>query len=187
VIYGTIALVITAASVIVKEAMAQYAFFLGRKHDNPAITADGWHHRTDSFSSVMILIGIVITRFVDGLWWMDSVLGIICALAIFFAAFNIMKDSIKRILGEEAKQEFIDEINSEVKKIYSNDLKLHHFHLHNYITHKELTLHLMLDGSKTIENGHEVATVIAKMVKEKYGVETTIHVEPLARDIVPTL
>ena len=179
VVYGMLAIAITAISILIKEALAQYAFYLGRKHDNPVITADGWHHRTDSLSSVIVLIGIVVTQFVDGLWWMDSVLGVICALAIFYAAFKIMKDAITRILGEEPKQELIDALQDEVEKLFNSNLELHHFHLHNYISSKELTFHIRLDKDMTIEQGHDIATAIEKMVKEKFDMETTIHVEPL--------
>ena len=179
VIYGTLALVITVISILIKEGLAQYAFYLGRKHNNPVITADGWHHRTDSLSSVVVLIGIIITRFIDGLWWMDSVLGIFCALAIFYAAYKIMMEAITRILGEVPGQDFIDELNDEVKKLCNDDLKLHHFHIHNYISHKELTLHIRLDKETTIEKGHDIATAIETMIKEKYDIDTTIHIEPL--------
>ena len=179
VIYGTLALVVTVVSIVIKEALAQLAFYLGRKHDNPVLSADGWHHRTDSLSSVIVLIGIIVTRFVEGLWWMDSVLGALCALAIFYAAFRIMKEAITKILGEEPKQEFIDELNSEVNKLYKNNLKLHHFHLHNYISCKELTLHIRLDSDMTIEEGHDIATVIEDLIMEKYDMFATIHVEPM--------
>jgi cation diffusion facilitator family transporter len=177
--YGTLALVITAASILAKEASAQYAFYLGRRFANPVITADGWHHRTDSLSSVVVLAGITVTRFIDGLWWMDSVLGMFCALAIFYAAYKIMMEAITRILGEEVKQSFINELNIEVKKLYDNDLKLHHFHLHNYISHQELTFHMMINQGATVKNGHDVATAIEQMIMKKYAIDATIHIEPL--------
>lgn len=176
--YGTLALVITLISIIFKELMAQYAFYLGRKHDNSVITADGWHHRTDSLSSVIVLIGIIVTRFVADLWWMDSVLGMCCTFAIFYAAYKIMMEAITKILGEEPKQEFIDTLDHEVKKIYDHDLKLHHFHLHNYVLHKELTLHMVLDKDMTIEDGHNIATTVEELIQEKYAMVATIHVEP---------
>ena len=182
VVYGTMALMITAASVLVKEALAQYAFSLGRKHDNPVISADGWHHRTDSLSSVLVLTGIIITRCIGGLWWMDSVLGALCALAIFYAAYQIMRKAISKILGEEPNKELIGALRADVKKICDNDVKPHHFHLHNYISQQELTFHCMFDKDTTIEKGHETATVIEDMIKAKYGVEATIHIEPLKRD-----
>ncbi|MCL2759946.1 MAG: cation diffusion facilitator family transporter [Treponema sp.] len=179
VVFGTLAIVVTAVSIVVKELLAQYAFYLGRKTDNVIIKADGWHHRSDSLSSVVVLIGIIITKFTDKLWWMDSILGIFCALAIFYAAFQIMKESIDKLLGEEPSQDLIDRINNEVKEIYSNDLQIHHLHLHNYISQKEITLHIRLEKNMTIDNGHKIATVIEDMIKDKFDMAATIHIEPL--------
>jgi len=178
VVFGTLALSITIVSIAVKELLAQFSFYLGRKYNNPVIIAEGWHSRSDSLSSIVVLAGIVITRFFTGLWWMDSVLGIFCALAIFYAAFKVMKESIKNILGEEPKQELIDELRNEVEKICDIDVNLHHFHLHNYITHKELTFHMKLDGQMTVNDGHKIATVIENMILEKFEMDATIHIEP---------
>ena len=179
VVYGTLALVVTIVSIIVKELLAQYGFYIGRKTNNPVVTADGWHSRSDALSSVVVLIGIIVTRFAPGFWWMDSVLGIFCALAIFYAAFEIMKESITRMLGEEPDAEFIEALDIELSKIYEKDMKLHHLHLHNYISHKELSLHVRLDGNMTVDEGHNIASSIEKMIKEKFDMDATIHIEPL--------
>ena len=179
VIFGTLALVITIISIILKEALAQYEFYLGRKYKNPVITADAWHSRTDSISSVAILLGIIITKIWSDLWWMDSVLGIICALVIFYAAFEIMRDVITKILGEEPKQEFIEELTGEIKKVYGNDLCLHHFHIHNYITHKELTFHIRLNKDMTIEESHVIATGIENIIEDEFHMSATIHIDPI--------
>ena len=179
VVFGTLAIVVTAVSIVIKELLAQYAFYLGRKTDNVILYAEGWHHRSDSLSSIIVLIGIVISRFVADFWWMDSILGIFCSLAIFYAAFKIMKQSITKLLGEEPKKELVDKINSEIKKIYNDDLQTHHFHLHNYISQRELTFHIRLNKNMSIENGHKMATVIENMIKEQFDMAATIHVEPL--------
>jgi len=181
VVYGALAIAVTAGSIVVKEAMAQYAFYIGRKTNNPVVTADGWHHRSDSLSSVVVLIGIIVSRFTTGLWWMDSVLGMFCALAIFFAAFKILKDSITKILGEEPGLDFLYELGAEIKKIHDHDVQLHHVHLHNYISQKELTLHIRLDKKMTIEDSHKIATAIEKMIEEYFGMAATIHIEPWLR------
>jgi len=181
VVYGTLALAVTAGSIVVKEGLAQFAFYLGRKTNNPVVTADGWHHRSDSLSSVVVLIGIIVSRFTTDLWWMDSVLGMFCALAIFYAAFTIMKESVTKILGEEPDIEFLYELGAEIKKIHDHDVQLHHIHLHNYISQKELTLHVRLDKKMTIEDSHKIVTEIEEMIEEKFGMAATIHVEPWLR------
>jgi cation diffusion facilitator family transporter len=175
--YGIAAIIVVAFSIIVKELMAQYAFYIGRKTGNASITADGWHHRSDSLSSIVVLAGIL---FAKQFWWIDSVLGIFTALVLFYAAFTILREIITKLLGEEPSQEIIAQITNEIKNIYNEDLNnLHHFHIHDYVVHKELTLHLRLNKDMTIEEGHKIATAIEDMISEKFNMDTTIHVEPL--------
>jgi cation diffusion facilitator family transporter len=180
VIYGTLAIVVTIFSIIVKELLAQFAFYYGRKTDNTVVKADGWHHRSDALSSVIVLAGII-TSFVFGekFWWIDSVMGILVALAIFYATFTILKEAITKLLGEEPDTELVRDITERVKSVYHDDLQLHHFHIHNYVLHKELTLHIKLDKNMTIEKSHGIATEIEKMIESDFGISATIHTEPL--------
>jgi cation diffusion facilitator family transporter len=177
--YGLAAIIVVAISIVVKELIAQYAFYVGRKTGNTSITADGWHHRSDSLSSIVVLAGIL---FAKQFWWIDSVLGIFTALVLFYAAFTILRETITKLLGEEPSKDLIAQITNEIKNIYHEDLNnLHHFHIHDYVVHKELTLHLRLNKDMTIEEGHKIATAIEDMVQEKFNMDTTIHVEPLER------
>jgi cation diffusion facilitator family transporter len=54
--FGTLAIVVTIISIVVKEALAQYAFYIAKKTDNVSVKADAWHHRSDALSSVVVLI-----------------------------------------------------------------------------------------------------------------------------------
>ena len=72
VVYGKLAIIVTIVSILSKEMLAQYAFWAGRKIKSPILKADGWHHRSDAISSILILIGIFIGKYfwwVDGDWW----------------------------------------------------------------------------------------------------------------------
>jgi len=174
--YGTMAIIVTILTIVVKEILAQYAFYIGRKTGNSSVKADGWHHRSDALSSVVVLIGIL---FAKQFWWIDSVLGIVIALMLFYAAIIILKEAITKILGEELSPDLISEITNEVKSIYNDDLHIHHFHMHNYTSHKELTFHIKLKKNLTIGKGHEIATEIEKVINNKFDMTATIHVEPI--------
>ncbi|MBN2694547.1 cation transporter, partial [bacterium] len=134
--FGLLAIIVTIVSIIVKEGLAQYAFYIGKKTDNVAVKADGWHHRTDAFSSIVVLVGIVFGKY---FWWIDSILGAIISILLFYAAFEIIKESIGKILGEEPSEQLILKIEDEIKTLYFKDIQPHHYHIHNYISHQELT------------------------------------------------
>lgn len=174
--FGIIAIVVTITSILVKEALAQYAFYIGRKTENVSVKADGWHHRTDALSSVLVLVGIL---FANQFWWIDSVLGAIISLMLFYATYQIAKEAINKLLGEKPSSELIEKIRKSIQKYDSENIQLHHFHIHNYVGHQELTFHIKLRNDLSIEEGHRIATEIENIIYEEFGIVSTIHVEPI--------
>jgi cation diffusion facilitator family transporter len=174
--FGLGAIIVTSISIVVKEALAQYAFYLAGKTGNMSVKADGWHHRTDALSSVVVLAGIF---FAKRFWWIDSALGAVVALMLFWAAISIVRETITKILGEKPDDALIEKLTEEAKSVYHKDMQFHHFHVHNYVLHKELTFHIRLDSLMSIEEAHEITVEMEKRIEEKFGIISTIHVEPL--------
>lgn len=178
--YGKLAIVVTIISIVVKEGLAQYAFYIGKKTNNTSVVADGWHHRTDALSSIVVLAGIL---FAKQFWWIDSVLGIIISGMLFHATYVISKEAISNLLGEKPDANMIEEIIKVVKDEFSTELYMHHFNFHNYVNHKELTFHIRLNKDCTIEEGHLMVTDIERIIKEKFNVISTIHIEPILSEM----
>ena len=174
--FGLIAIVVTIISVLVKEGLAQFAFRLWRITGNIALKADGWHHRTDALSSLLVLAGILLEDF---FWWMDSALGILISLMIFYTVYEIIRESIDKLMGESPDENLLIEIKKIVSAASEVHLVPHHFHIHNYGKHSELTFHIKMDGDINIKTGHDIATEIEKIIKQKMGIEATIHIEPV--------
>lgn len=173
--FGAFAIAVTALSVLVKEGLAQFAFRANRKTGYETLKADGWHHRSDALSSLVVLIGILIgNRF----WWMDSVLGMIVSLMLFYAVFEIVRDSVDKLLGERPDEKLVGEIKHLVKRITRQETHPHHFHLHKYGDHREITFHIMLDDHMDIASGHDIANAIENVLREEMDIEATIHIEP---------
>lgn len=173
--FGTLAIVVTIISILVNEGLAQYAFYLGKKSDSVTVKADGWHHRTDALSSIIILIGIFFKNY---FWWIDSVLGIIVSVMIFYAAYEIIKESINKLLGEKPTSELIQKVETIINAVSSADLLPHHYHIHDYVTHRELTFHIKLDNHLSIAEGHAIATAIEDKLLSDLKIISTIHIEP---------
>lgn len=172
--YGKAAIIVTVISILVKELMAQFAFWAGRKSDSTILKADGWHHRTDALSSVVILIGILCGSFAD---WIDGALGILVSLMIFYASYEILRDSVSRLIGETPDRKVVDKIEALIVKMDLN-VQPHHFHLHRYGDHVELTFHLTMDGDLTLEQAHDQAHRIEQALRDQMRIEATIHMEP---------
>lgn len=173
--YTDFALFAVILSIVAKEAMAQYAFWAYRKTENKSLKADAWHHRTDAISSVLILIGIF---FSASYWWIDAVLGILISLLILYTAWDIIKDAVSNLLGEKPDEESLEKIRIIINEIAGKEVNAHHFQLHNYGKHKELSFHIYLDEKMSVKQAHDIATDIEKEIEKQCDMQTTIHIEP---------
>ena len=175
--YGMIAIIVTAVSMIGKELMAQYAFHLYRKCQSLSLKADGWHHRSDAISSLVILVGIIAGRFV---WWADGVLTLIVALMIAWTAYHIIRDGIKPLLGEAPDDELLKYIGSTCDDVLKRESNVHHLHLHRYGDHLEVTFHLTFPPDISIKDAHDLVTEIEDQLRNEKSIEATIHPEPFS-------
>jgi cation diffusion facilitator family transporter len=175
-VFGTIAWVVTIVSILTKEALAQYAFWAAKKTGSSILKADGWHHRTDSLSSVIVLIGIAVGKY---FWWTDAVLGFIVALMIAYASYEILSQEIKSLLGESPSDELLLSIRETAQKACDQPLHLHHIHIHNYGNHTELSCHIKLPPQMPLDKAHEICTKIENVIKTEFGFVATVHPEPI--------
>lgn len=174
--FGSIAYIVTIVSILGKEIMARLALKWGKKIDSELLRADGWHHRSDAISSLVILLGIFIGKY---FWWIDSVLGIIMSFVLFHATYEILKSSVSHLMGEKPNDRFIENMNRIVCQNAQRKLFLHHIHLHQYGDHNEVTFHIKLPGNMTLKDAHDIADGIEQQIREELNIEATIHLEPL--------
>ena len=174
VIYGLPAIIVTIISIVAKELMAQYAFWAARKTGKKSLKADGWHHRSDAFSSLIILIGIFIGKY---FWWIDGAMGFIVAIIIAYAAYEIFNDTLNSLLGEKADEDLIIELQRITKNISGEKLHLHHIHIHNYGNHSEITFHIKFPGKTTILEIDNIVHKIKTQIRKDLNMEATIESE----------
>ncbi len=173
--FGTIALVAVITSIAVKEGLAQYAFWAGRKTGSNTLKADGWHHRTDAISSVLILAGIFLGKY---FWWIDGVLGIIVAGMIAWAAYEVIRDAINPLMGEKPSENLIDNLHQLSRQSLGFDPEIHHIHLHRYGAHVELTFHITLPPNMSLREAHGHIEKLEYAIQENLEMTATIHADP---------
>ena len=173
--FSTLSIVVFLVSVALKEALARFSFWAGRKIHSGALMADGWHHRSDAIASALIVAGALAG---GKLWWMDGVLGIGVSLLIFYAAFDILKSSISVSLGEAPDEALDRRIRAVIRETVTCAEDTHHLHVHRYGDHLEVTVHLRVPPAMPVAEAHAVATRVEKALRAAVGAETTVHIEP---------
>lgn len=174
--YSTFAWIAIIVSIVVNELMTQYSFWAAKKINSTMLKADGWHHRTDSLSSLIVLIGIALG---GSFWWTDAVLSIVVALMIAYASYEILSKEINSLLGESPSNELLLSIRETAQKSFDRPLHIHHIHLHNYGHHTEMICHIKLPPGMSLEEAHDICTKVEAVIEREFGFATTIHPEPV--------
>jgi len=174
--FSLAAILVFAASALLKEALAQLAFWAGRKAGSQAVVADGWHHRSDAIASALIVAGAVLGR---RLWWIDGALGIGVSVLILWAAVDILRSSSSILLGEAPGEELQNAVRSTVRSECPEAGDVHHLHLHRYGHIMELTLHVRLPRGMSVGRSHEISRRIEGRLRSELELEATVHVEPI--------
>jgi len=172
--FGNLAIAVMLISILIKEGMAQYASWASKKIGSKALKADAWHHRTDAFSSIIILVGIIMG---NKLWWVDGLLGIFVSFMLFYAAYSIIRETSSSLLGEKPDDRLIKQINNIAGKIGNPNLRLHHFHIHQYGQHTEMTFHIVLPAEMKLEEAKEITGFLFREIKKEMNILATIHID----------
>lgn len=174
---GLSALIAAVASIAVKEAMYWYTRFYAKKIDSAALMADAWHHRSDAFSSVGALIGILGARM--GFPVMDSVASLVIFLFIAKAAFDIFKDAMDKMVDhacDEETQEAIRRCILQNAEVHGIDLlRTRVFGNKIYVD-----LEIQVDGTYSLRKAHGIAEEVHDAIENNFDKvkHIMVHVNP---------
>ena len=172
-----IALLAAIISIITKEWMYRFTVSASKKEDSPALLADAWHHRSDALSSIGALIGIGFSML--GYKIFDPIASLIIGIFIIKAAWDILMDSINKMVDTSASEDIIKKIiniiesEKEVKNIDSVKTRLFGSKLY-------VDIEIAVKGSLTVNKSHEIAERIHDNVEEniKNCKHCMVHVNP---------
>ena len=177
---GFLALGAAIMSIICKELMYWYTRFYAKKLDSSALMADAWHHRSDAFSSIGALVGIIGAKV--GFPVMDSIASLIIFLFIIKAAYDIFKDAIDKMVDhscdKETEQKIYDCIKSNNNVIDIDLLKTRVFGNRIYVD-----VEIQINSSYTLKEAHDIAEEIHDDVERKFVKvkHIMIHINPTQR------
>ncbi|MDD2419907.1 MAG: cation diffusion facilitator family transporter [Bacteroidales bacterium] len=177
---GIIAFWAALVSVIVKELLYRYTIKEGKKIKSNALIANGWHHRSDAFSSLGTALGIAGAIFLGENWRvLDPIAGVIVSLFIFKVAYDLAMPSIKELLDASLPADVVEQIED----ILTNHPEIqlyHHLRTRKIGSVYAIDVHIKLDKTITFVRSHDIATEIEIELRNHFGKETQIiiHTEP---------
>lgn len=181
VIMSPILLIVTGASIVCKEIMYRYTIRAAKKHNSEALKADAWHHRSDSFSSLGVLLGVGIAMIFPEAAFTEQIAAIIVSLLIIKVAAEIYISSIDKLIDKAADFETVKKISEVVCKVPGviriDSLKTR---LSTYKIYVDIDI--CADGNLSLCKAHAIAQEVHDELENKYTEfnikHINVHVNP---------
>lgn len=153
----TFAAIMATIGIFVNYTISEYIIKIGKEIKSPAIVADGKHQKTDIFSSVAVLIGVVLSNM--GFSILDPIVGLVIGFLILKTAYEIGKENIDNIMGKVPSQEFIQRIKNVADSTpYAQNA--HNIKVDYLGSYAVVSLHIEMDGNRTLDETHKIVHVI---------------------------
>ena len=172
--------VVLLASVAVKFWMFLFNRQLGNRIQSASLHATAADSRNDCITTSAVLLAAVVERLtslrVDG--WM----GIAVALFILYSGWNLARETISPLLGENAdeelRQKIVDYIASQPRVLGYHDLMVHDYGPGQRFA----SLHVEMDKNEDPMLCHELIDDMERECLQSHNVHLVIHYDPVVTD-----
>lgn len=172
------ALAVMALSTAVNFAVSAYLFTIARKTESLALEADGWHLRTDAYSSGAVLVGLMVLTITD--WhFIDPLLAFLVTALIAKAGYDLLTQASKHLLDASFSLREESIIADILQKHAQNFVNAHRLRTRQAGKQRYIDLHLVVRDDMTVEDAHRLCDEIEHDIRKALpDADITIHVEP---------
>jgi cation diffusion facilitator family transporter len=174
-----IGLVLIGISTVVNYLLGVWLIQTGKKSGSFTLQADGQHLKADAYTSLAIIIGLVVIM-ITGIAILDSIVAIVMALFICYTGVKLMRRSLAGIMDEADS----DIINDVVKLLAAHRrpswVDMHNLRVIQYGSKLHIDCHITLPYYYTLNEVHDQMEEVSHLVNTEFGkqVEFFIHPDP---------
>lgn len=175
---GWASLLMLILSILVKIWLYFFYKKLGKAINSELILANAQDSMGDVIASSAIVIALLIYS-LSGLN-LDGPMGLIVAVIIIKAGWDILMTSFNHIMGTPASPELLETLEKRFTS-YNEVHGMHDLMVHDYGPGKKfVTVHLEVDAETELYEAHRLVEQIEHEVEEEDGVQVTIHLDPIS-------
>ena len=161
---SAIALAAAVVSIVSKEVMFWYTRYYAKKLNSSAFMADAWHHRSDALSSVGSLIGIGGAML--GVPVMEPIACVAICLCILKVAYDILKDSIDKMLDTACSPEYEASLRSFIAE-QDGVRRVDKLQTRRFGSKIYIDAEIGVDGSISLFEAHAIAESVHNAVEKR--------------------
>ena len=171
------ALAVMLGAMVLKIWLSFFLRSIGNRIDSPILRANGKEALSDVWATLAIAIGLLLGGLFQ--WSVDGYLGLIVALIIAKAGFEVLKEATDRLLGFEPTadrvQEIIEFVESQQGILGTHDLMIHDYGP----GHEYASIHVEVDAKQDAMTIHTMIDRIERLAFKELQLKLTIHMDPI--------
>jgi len=172
--YGVAVMVV---SIVVNWYVSNKLFKVAATTGSQALEADAVHLRSDIWSSIGVLGGLVVIK-ITGYTWLDSAIAVIVALIVFRAGYQMSKKSLYE-LTDISLPEVEEEIIRDILSAHPDSIDFHQLRTRRSGSRRLIDVHLILYKDMHLDKAHAICDQIEAEIEAKLApCDITIHIEP---------
>ena len=179
-IESTLGIIVMCIAVFLNLTVSSFLFKVAKESNSISLYADGEHLRTDVYSSLGVLIGLILIKY-TGYTLLDPIFAILIAVFIYKTGYTISKKAVQNLLDHSLPNDDIEKIKKIIKE-YSDTVKLKRggIRARQVGPTKDIDLILQFPEETSICDCHKICDEIEKQILEIFSNSAiSIHSEPI--------
>lgn len=173
-----IGIMLIAFSGLVNYLAGSYAVNMGKRNNSPALVASGKHLKTDTYTTIGIIVGLGIIL-ITGLEWLDKIVAMIFALLIMSTGVRIIRKSTSGIMDETDQNLVNDIVIFLQENRRPNWIDIHNLRIIQYGSQLHIDCHVTVPWYFNVREAHEEIEILEQRANEAFGnrVEIFAHTD----------
>jgi len=165
------------ATIVVKQWLAQFVSFLGRRVDSHAILTNARHHKIEAMISLTVIGGLI-----GGHYFhhpeVDGYIGILVSAWLLYLGYTHGREALVPLLGQAPSKSMIRKIKETAKSVEGVE-DAHEIIVHDYGSMYTVSLHAEIPENFGPPEMHEIAERCEGRLRKMFGGEVVCHTDPL--------
>jgi cation diffusion facilitator family transporter len=150
----------------------------GRRLRSITLRSDAQHLFTDVWTSVGVVVGIVMVQ-LTGWLVLDPLIGLVVAANIVWTGVRLLNDTAHGLLDTALPPEELEKISEVLSHYEGDDVHFHAVRTRAAGQRRFVSMHVLVPGRWTVKQGHDLSEKIEGEVAEALPQSTFfIHIEP---------
>lgn len=167
---------IAIVSILANEWLFHYTRRVGNITRSKLLLANAWHHRSDAFSSVVVLFGVVAVFM--GYPFADAVAAIIVAIMIMKIGASLVLESVNELVDSALPERYVREIRRVIKQTQGVQ-SIHLLRTRHMGEDAYIDAHVVVDSRISVSEGHMIGDRVRDKLKTKFNdiIDVLVHID----------